>query len=112
MSRCRFLVVVAATLALLSCSRGPAAGPPRAATHTAEIDWLHFQPEVLTVKAGDSVVWINKDPFPHTVTSSSGGFDSHDIAPGASWTYTAATKGDFSYSCTYHPMMNARLRVE
>jgi plastocyanin len=64
------------------------------------------------VKAGDVVVWRNKDPFPHTATSRAGGFDSQAIAPGQSWKYTAKTRGDFSYICSFHPTMTATLRVE
>ena len=37
----------------------------------------------MTVKAGDTVVWVNKDPVPHTVTSQAGGCDSPEIAPGS-----------------------------
>ncbi len=51
-------------------------GPALAAVRTVAIDGTKFDPETVTVKAGDTVVWINKDPFPHTVTSQAGGFDS------------------------------------
>jgi plastocyanin len=87
-----------------------AAPPP--ATHTVTIEGTRFQPEVLTVEVGDSMAWVNKDPFPHTVTSRAGGFDSHEIQPGNSWTYTARTKGVFPYICTLHPTMRAMLRVQ
>jgi plastocyanin len=33
---------------------------------------------VLTVKNGDTVVWRDRDSFPHTVTAR-GAFDSHNI---------------------------------
>ena len=48
--------------------------------------------------------WINKDPFPHTVTAA-GAFDSHPIAAGRSWKYKARRAGEFSYICTLHPTM-------
>ena len=69
-----------------------------------------FQPGVLTVKAGDSVVWVNKDPFPHTATASA--FDSKSIPAGATWTYRTRTPGEFPYVCSLHPTMKAILRVE
>ena len=101
-------------LALLACSLGAGAAtcksPP--ATHTVPIDGLAFQPPALTVRAGDSIVWINKDPFPHTVTSQAGGFDSHPLQPAQSWTYVASKKGEFSYIFTLHPTMKGTLRVE
>jgi plastocyanin len=81
-------------------------------THTVVIDGTAFQPAALTVKAGDSIVWINKDPFPHTVTSASGVFDSKPLQPSQSWTYVAGKKGELSYVCTLHPTMKGTLRVE
>jgi plastocyanin len=107
--------LVVAVLGLLSCSSTPgaAADAPKPATHTVTIEGTNFQPATLTVKAGDSVVWVNKDPFPHTATSEdAGGFDSHVIPPDKSWTYTPKTRGDFAYTCTLHLTMKAMLRVE
>ena len=104
----------AAALALVLCSigSGAPAGAGAPATHTIAIDGTTFKPDTLTVKAGDSIVWINKDPFPHTVTSASGGFDSKPLQAGKSWKFVAAKKGEFPYVCTLHPTMKATLRVE
>jgi plastocyanin len=110
----RAVAVVGVAWGLLLCHMAPrdAAAAPRPATHTVAIDGTRFQPDTLTVRAGDFVVWINKDPFPHTVTSQAGGFDSHEIAPGQSWKYRPARDGEFAYVCTLHPTMKAMLRVE
>jgi plastocyanin len=89
-----------------------AADAPTPVTHKVTIEGMRFQPEVLTVEAGDSILWVNKDPFPHTTTSRAGGFDSREIGPGKSWTYTARTKGEFPYICALHPTMQAVLRVQ
>ena len=75
------------------------------------MDGSRFDPSTLAVKAGDTIVWVNKDPFPHTSTSKAGGFDSQTIAAGKSWTLTAAKKGTFAYTCTFHPTMKGTLRV-
>jgi plastocyanin len=103
-----------AMLGLLSygSGRSTAAAAPPPVTHTVTIEDMSFQPAVLTVRAGDSVVWVNKDWFPHTATSEIGGFDSLEIPAGESWTYTPETKGEFSYVCSLHPTMKALLRVE
>ncbi|HKW80305.1 MAG TPA: cupredoxin family copper-binding protein [Casimicrobiaceae bacterium] len=87
---------------------GAAAKP---VTHRVVIDGLKYEPEALTVKRGDTIVWTNKDPFPHTVTAP-GKFDSHDIAAGASWKYVARSAGQYDYICTLHPNMKGTLRVE
>lgn len=100
--------------ALLQCGAplaAGAAGAGKPATHRVVIDGLKYEPEALTVKRGDTIVWTNKDPFPHTVTAP-GKFDSHDIAANASWKYVARTAGEYSYICTLHPNMKGVLRVE
>jgi plastocyanin len=106
-------VVFAVALGPLSGGTGPgaAAHARKPATHTVVIEGTRFQPDGLTVRAGDSVVWVNKDPFPHTATSKIGGFDSQAIQADKSWTYVAKKKGEFDYICTFHPTMTAKLRV-
>lgn len=94
----------------------PAAGMTGAANaaprvHSVLIEGMRFQPEGLTVAAGDTVVWINRDMVPHTATSPSGRFDSNEIAPGKTWSHVVRSTGEFSYICTYHPLMKAILRV-
>ena len=73
---------------------------------------MRFQPEMLTVERGDTIVWVNKDMVPHTATSKAGNFDSKLIQADKSWKYTIRKKGDFAYICTFHPTMKAMLRVE
>jgi plastocyanin len=81
------------------------------ATHTVTIDGLKFEPDPLIVNRGDTIVWVNKDPFPHTVTAK-GAFDSHEIAAGKSWKYVAKKAGEYSYVCTLHPNMQGTLTVK
>jgi len=101
---------------LLSCGGPGAAGPAKAArtpvSHTVTIEAVAFTPASITVKAGDSIVWVNKDPFPHTVTSKAGGFDSLSIQPDRSWTLTPSAPGELTYICTLHPNMSGTIRVE
>ena len=78
---------------------------------TFVIDGVKYAPETLTVKRGDTVVWVNKDPFSHTVTAK-GSFDSQSIAAGKSWKWTPRKAGDFAYICTLHPNMTGALKVE
>jgi plastocyanin len=72
-----------------------------------------FRPPTLTLVVGDSLVWVNKDPFPHNVTAATpkGLFDSKEIGVDGSWRYTATSPGEFSYVCAYHPTMKGTLRV-
>jgi plastocyanin len=95
----------------LAFSSGVPAATREAKTHTVTIEGMRFEPAALTIRSGDSVVWVNKDMFPHTATSKAGGFDSEQIAASASWRHTFTKKGEFSYVCTLHPTMTAALKV-
>ena len=82
-----------------------------AAAHTVVIEGTAFVPSTLMVKRGDRVVWINKDPFPHTVTAQDRRFDSGPIPAGKSWAHRAKVRGSFPYGCTLHSTMKATLAV-
>jgi plastocyanin len=89
------------------------ANPPSSAasrTHTVTIENMVYAPASLTVHKGERVVWLNKDMFPHTATGA--GLDSGTIAVNGSWSYVAATPGDYAYGCAFHPAMHGRLRVQ
>jgi plastocyanin len=70
---------------------------------------LKFQPGTLTVAKGTTVVFVNDDTAPHTVTARSGGTDSGVIDPGKRFTLVAASS--FDYVCSIHPSMTAKLVV-
>ena len=102
------LAVIAAAGLAASASLVWAAEKP--VTHTVVMKATSYAPLALTIRHGDSVVWINKDPFPHTVTSA-GAFDSKSIAAGASWKHKPRRAGEYAYTCTFHPNMKGTLRV-
>lgn len=82
-----------------------------AATHEVTIEGMKFEPAVVTVRTGDTVVWHNKDLVPHTATAT-GAFDSKEIAAGKQWTWTARKRGRHAYVCTYHPGMQGTVVVQ
>lgn len=81
-------------------------------THTVNIEATQFSPAALEVKPGDTVVWKNKDPFPHNVTAENKAFHSGDLQSDRSWSFKAGKKGVFPYVCTLHPNMKAVLTVK
>jgi plastocyanin len=105
------IALTAASVTGLAPGVGAAAGPGPV-THEVRIDGVRFDPQELTVKAGDTIIWTNHDPFPHTATAAGKQFNSREIATGRSWKYTARKKGVFPYACLLHPTMLATLRVE
>ncbi|MBS1190436.1 MAG: hypothetical protein H6R10_2228 [Rhodocyclaceae bacterium] len=88
------------------------AAAAQAATHTVVMEGIRFEPETLTVKAGDTVVWVNRDVVPHTATAPSGAFDSKSIEPGKSWKFQPKKPAVLPYVCVFHPTMKGTLRVE
>lgn len=87
------------------------AAPSRAATVTISIDGMRFVSAAVSVKRGDTVIWVNRDLVPHTATAADA-FDSQATAPGTSWSYVARKPGRYDDVCGLHPMMKATLRVE
>lgn len=107
--RRRFLAAAAAVAAVAGTLRaGHSLAAP--AVHTVVIDGFAFKPALLTVDRGDTVVWKNDDPVPHTATAK-GVFDSGSIPAGGSWKYVATKAGRFDYLCTFHTVMKGTLVV-
>ena len=78
-----------------------------------------YDPSPLTVKAGTSVTWTNRDSSIHTVTSGlpeNGDvgtlFDSSLINPGMTFVHIFDKQGTFDYSCTLHPFMHGQIIVK
>ena len=91
------MTMPAATLALAAtpmCVVGLTADD-RPKTHPVTMENMRCQPQSLTVASGDTVVWVNKDPVPHTATSKAGGFDSQVIPAENAWRFTARKKSAF-----------------
>ena len=62
------------------------------------------------LKVGDSIVWVNKDSVPHTVTSRDRSFDLR-IGPGQRGRLNLTKAGTFQVYCIYHAPMRATLSV-
>lgn len=75
------------------------------------IDNFAFAPATLTVRAGGTVTWTNRDEEPHTVAASDGSFHSPGMGTGATFSRTFATPGTFEYVCSIHPMMRGTVVV-
>jgi plastocyanin len=81
------------------------------ATDSVAIQNFAFSPTTVTVKAGNTVTWINRDQDAHTVTAMSGPFHSPTLTTGQSFRYTFTTPGRYDYLCTIHPFMTATVVV-
>jgi len=86
--------------------------PAGAGVRTIAMDGTAFTPAQATVAVGDTVTWVNNDPFPHNVASARLPIHSGDMQPGQRWTFRPTAAGRFDYECTLHPGMRGTLIVE
>lgn len=83
-----------------------------ARVHHVEIKGMTYSPAEVTVAAGDTIVWVNRDIVPHTVTGEARQFDSGGVSPAAEWSLVARDRGRTSYTCTFHPIMKGAIVVQ
>jgi plastocyanin len=81
--------------------------PAAAATHVVVIDQMKYAP-VPPLKVGDTVTFVNKDMFRHTVTASNNSFNL-DLMPGARESLHINSAGHAAFYCKYHPGMRGTM---
>ncbi len=83
-----------------------------AATDTVTISNFMFAPMTASVAPGASVKVLNKDAVAHTLTATGGQFDTGNIDPGQTKSFTAPTKpGSYHYICNIHQYMMGTIQV-
>jgi plastocyanin len=83
-------------------------------TSTAvSIDNFTFSPQQLTVKAGTTVTWTNKDDIPHGIAATGNTFKrSAAMDTDDNYSFTFTTPGTYQYFCYIHPHMTGMIVVE
>lgn len=73
----------------------------------------NYSPQNITVVLGvnNTVIWVSRSVSFDTISSDSGLFDSGNIAPGQTYSYTFDSPGVYSYDCVYHPWMQGTVTV-
>ena len=108
-------VAIAAThkssMSGMSMASSPAASANTVETNSVTISNYSFGPAAIKVKAGTTVTWTNQDGVEHTVTGDNGGPSSALFGRGASYTYTFAKAGTYTYHCMPHPYMKGTVVV-
>jgi plastocyanin len=94
--------------------------PQAAETKTIQMKFPppNYDPKTVTVKAGDTVEWVNDSAVPHTATPDDGQTDpfqkSNKLGPGEK--YSVVIKGNprtVKYHCEVHgPAMAGEIKVE
>ena len=77
------------------------------------IDNFTFNPATVTVKAGTTVTWTNKDDIPHGIAATNNTFKrSQALDTDDSFSFTFTTPGTYQYFCYIHPHMTGTIVVE
>ena len=77
------------------------------------IDNFTFNPQSLTVKAGTTVTWTNKDDIPHGIAATNNAFKrSQALDTDDSYSFTFTTPGTYQYFCYIHPHMTGTIVVQ
>ena len=78
-----------------------------------KIDNFTFAPTPLTVPAGTTVQWVNRDDIPHTVVSDDKAtFKSKALDTDEGYSYTFSKSGTYTYFCSIHPKMTGKVVVQ
>jgi plastocyanin len=81
-------------------------------TNEVFIQSYAFTPSTITVAVNTTITWTNKDGVAHTVTSTTGLFDSGSMSTDGTYSHTFTTAGTFPYKCTFHTYMTATVIVQ
>jgi len=93
-------------VAVLALALSPSAG---AETIQITIDNLEYSPGKVEARVGDTVEWVNHDPFDHTATAK-GAFDVTIPAKGRGRLVVKKAQS-VDYTCRFHPNMHGTLVV-
>jgi len=100
-------------LAVLLAFSGGAAAGEKAAGPEITIDNFSFGPQAVTVPKGTLVTWVNHDDIPHTVVSEDLiTFRSRPLDTDEKFTFKFDKAGTYTYFCSIHPKMTAKVTVQ
>ena len=103
MIRRQFMLLAGSLLGLPAAAAADSLSPVHVTIHDHA-----FVPRVVHVRAGQSIVWLNTDQDPHTVTSGSKNVDdgrwtsSRLIPDGETFTLRLRKPGTYAYFCKPH----------
>jgi plastocyanin len=118
-------IVLLCAIVITSCGDDDAQEPAAAvgtdapatatATATVVIKDVKFVTSEVRVTTNGQVTFDNQDSQPHTATADPGApasFDTDSIAAGAKKPITFDTAGTYTYHCSFHPFMIAKVIVQ
>src|ERR1041385_1632111 len=105
------LAIVLIMIAGRAKSFGAIAVEDKPATEV-KIDNFVFAPNPVTVPAGTTIRWTNRDDIPHNVVAEDKSFKSKVMDTDESFAYTFSKPGTYTYFCSIHPKMTGKIVVQ
>lgn len=111
---------VSSKTASISTSETPSSSPDPESTTSLEalsgeaeieIENFAYTPKTITIKAGTTVKWSNKDDSQHKVVADDGSWSSSSLSKGDSFSFTFTQAGTFTYHCGFHSSMTGTVVV-
>lgn len=105
----KYAAVIA--LALLTLQMSCQNAGPEHRSHTVEIKNMKFEPSVVEVSKGDTIVWLNVDMVDHDVTEQPAEkWKSPILRQGERWMKVVDESSD--YFCSIHVVMKGRITMK
>ena len=114
-SICRLGIAGLAIILLMVAGRAKGSGFAATEEKPAveiKIDNFVFSPNTLTVAAGSTVRWTNRDDIPHNVVTDDKTIKSKVMDTDESFSYTFTKPGTYNYFCSIHPKMTGKIVVQ
>ena len=90
----------------------PVSGSPALSGEAqVEIEDFAFRPAMITITAGTTIKFGNKDDVGHSVKADDGSWGSALLAKGEEFFFTFTTPGTYTYHCGPHPSMTGSIIV-
>jgi len=106
------LAIVAAAVVLPGTRQSFAVQAQQAPATEVKIDNFSFGPAAITVAAGTTVTWTNRDDIPHTVVADDKTFKSKVLDTDEKFSYTFSKPGTYPYFFSVHPKMSGKVVVQ
>ncbi len=93
-----------------SAGGGGHCGPSESHGRRIDLEGACFLPSTLYADAGESITFVNRDPFAHNVSGTGWG-NYEDMGTGDRFTTSFLDDGIYPFACTLHPGMNGAIVV-
>lgn len=112
--RIHWALAVLTTIGVIHTAETHAAHPDAKQPVIVNIDAFQYQPDIIKIQRGQSIIFMNRDDVPHTVTPGKNArfISSGLIKGGEQHEVKFESTGIQDYSCDFHPSMQGQVQVQ